>query len=280
MTIEVRPLTAEDVPTAVAIAEAAYRRQVGAAEMHLRLRLQPHGWRLAYLDGKAVGLGGISSFGNYAVIGLMGTRPEAQGKGVGAAVLRSLLDTATSWGTPLLGLDATEAGAALYPRYGFVEVDRTSVWRAGAATQNRVKRADVERISDKDVGAIVEMDARIFGAPRAALLKTLLDENRERGFMLRRGGEITAYLIAQPSRLGPGVAGSRTEIARLLDRALAERFEAAPDVLVPDANRAAAGILSGLGFTIERSLRYMLRGGVTPPGDRSRLLALANFAFG
>jgi GNAT superfamily N-acetyltransferase len=210
----------------------------------------------------------------------MGTRPEAQGKGVGAAVLRSLLDTAASWGTPMLGLDATEAGAALYPRYGFVEVDRTTVWRATGANPSRARRTDVDAISENDLPAIAELDARVFGARRPALLETLLQENRGRGFMLRRGGEITAYLIAQPSRLGPGVAGSRTEIARLLERALAERFEAAPDVLVPDANRAAASILSGLGFTIERSLRYMLRGGVTPPGDRSRLLALANFAFG
>jgi GNAT superfamily N-acetyltransferase len=280
VTIDVRQLRPEDVELALAIAESAYGRPVGAPDMRLRLRLQPQGWRLAYLDGSAAGIGGITNYGSYAVIGLMGTRPELQGRGVGAAILRSLLEAADSWRTPLIGLDATEAGAALYPRFGFVEADRTSVWNPTGLPVPRAPRAGVEVIGESDRAGIAALDARIFGAPRKSLLEVLMDENPGRAFMLRRGGETSAYLVAQRRRIGPGVAGSRTEIGRLLDRVLAEPFDEAPDMLVPDANRAAPGVLSGLGFRLERSLRYMLRGGSTPPGDRSRLLALANFAFG
>src|SRR5919204_182017 len=132
------------------------------------------------------------------------------------AIFPSLLEAADSWRTPLIGLDATDAGAALYPRFGFVELDRTSVWRPTGLPVPRAPRAGVEVIGDSDRAEIAALDARIFGAPRKALLEVLMDENPGRAFMLRRGGETSAYLVAQRRRIGPGVAGSPAEIRRPL----------------------------------------------------------------
>ncbi len=69
-----------------------------------------------------LGTGALSMKGDYAEIKSMFTAPEARGKGVAAAILRALEDTARARDIPVLKLetgDPLDAAVRLYERAGF-----------------------------------------------------------------------------------------------------------------------------------------------------------------
>ncbi|MFA6313445.1 MAG: GNAT family N-acetyltransferase [Sterolibacterium sp.] len=67
-------------------------------------------------DGKAIGTGRLLPDGH---IGRMAVLPEWRGKGVGAALLRHLMDSARGRGLCRLALNAQVHAARFYARYGF-----------------------------------------------------------------------------------------------------------------------------------------------------------------
>lgn len=72
---------------------------------------------LAYdAKGKAIGTGRLLPDGH---IGRMAVLPEWRGKGVGAALLRRLLESAVSGGRLEVALNAQSHAAAFYARFGF-----------------------------------------------------------------------------------------------------------------------------------------------------------------
>lgn len=63
----------------------------------------------------------------YLKLVMIGTRPEAQGRGLGSALLRAISAEADAAGLPLYLEAATEAAAALYERYGYQTVGTMEV---------------------------------------------------------------------------------------------------------------------------------------------------------
>lgn len=113
MTLTFSRMTVGDVDSAAAIALAAYGHPYGPHDIRRYLALQPDGWLMARIDGTPAAIGGITAYGNHAVVGLMATRPDFQRRGVATSLLATLLDYAGVWGVHAVALDATEEGAAL-----------------------------------------------------------------------------------------------------------------------------------------------------------------------
>lgn len=87
---------------------------------------------LAELDGQVVGCGGIclqhempspdNPSGRCAYLMNVYTRPQAQRRGVGRAVVRWLVAQARQWGAHKVYLETSEAGRHLYEGEGFVDL--------------------------------------------------------------------------------------------------------------------------------------------------------------
>lgn len=82
---------------------------------------------VAEVDGEVVGTGNRDVRGDVPVIWKLYVRPEHQGRGVGGALLRSLLDLHPDEPLELEHVDGNERAAALYARHGFTEVRREPV---------------------------------------------------------------------------------------------------------------------------------------------------------
>lgn len=280
MTIAIRTLTEADLEPAGAILDAAYgpplNRQV---ELRRYLTLQTDGWLLASLDGAPAGMVGAMDYGPFAYVGMMAVHPGVQRRGVGLALMERLMAWLEGRGCPVALLDATEAGAPLYARLGFVEDEKTVVFRRDDCPQRPQPSERVRPLHESDLPALADFDAPIFGARRQAVLASYLADDPGRAFVARdEAGGIAGYLFAQSQKLGPWAAREPAVAEDLLAAALA--YGGAPVTLVPSSCAGATRLLMRYGFSPQRSLRHMRRGGGGPPGRRELLYALASFAIG
>jgi GNAT superfamily N-acetyltransferase len=281
MEFAIRRLTVADLDVTEPILDAAYGP---APDRQARLRrdfhLQPDGWRLAVLHGQPVGMGGATDFGRLAYIGLLAVLPHAQRRGIGQAIMQDLLAWLDARGCPIVALDASAAGAPLYPRLGFVEDDRSLRYQRVAPTRVPAPHR-IDRITAADLPALAAFDAPIFGAWRLRVFQALLADYPERGFVRRDiSGGITGYLFAQPRAIGPWAARKAEAAEALLQAALALPFADAPTVTFPSSNPVAPGLLRHYGFAPQRDLSHMRRGGSGVPGTPSVLYGRASFTIG
>ena len=73
------------------------------------------------------GVSGAVVFGPFAYIGLVGVAPELHRRGIASALMRELLGWLERRECPVALLDASDDGAQLYPRLGFVTDDRVTI---------------------------------------------------------------------------------------------------------------------------------------------------------
>jgi predicted N-acetyltransferase YhbS len=282
MSLSLHPLTKGELSAADRILMAAFHSPSRRDELALYLALQPDGWLLATLDGAPVGLGGVTSYGPFAYLGLMAVDPEMQRRGIGQALVEALIARARELGCAMVLLDASDAGAPLYARLGFVEDDRARIYtQATTAPVEPTASQTVAPLREADLPALVAFDARYFGAAREAVLALCLHHYADRSFATRdETGAITGYLIAQDQRLGPWVAATPVAAEALLAHAVTRPFATAPVALVPAANRDAVALLERSGFTTSRDLRHMRYGGALALERRRHLYGQASFAIG
>lgn len=281
MTLATRNLVANDLPIVDTILAAAYGYPGRWRDVRRYLSLQPDGWLLAELDGQPVGVGGALDYGACAYVGLVGVIPAAQRRGVGRAIMERLLSWLEGRGVPVVLLDASEAGAPLYLRLGFVEDAEVSIFLRESGPSDRSPSPCLAPMRGGDLDEVVAFDTPIFGGDRRRVLAEFLGRSPERAFVARdAGGRVAGYLLAQPQNLGPWVAASPESAEDLLAAALSLPFEPAPRVLAPGANPAVRELLCRHGFAAQRSLRHMRRGGDRPPGRRELLYGQESLAIG
>jgi len=289
--LSIRRLTEADLDAANDILAAAYDSPASRATTLRRyLQIQPDGWLLALLDGQPVGVGGAVNYGPFASIGSVGVRPEAQRRSVARALMERLLSWLQAAGCPVAVLVATEAGAPLYKRLGFVEDGATLVCRREgpgqeiATTSSPHDQSDspyVSTLNVADLPALVRFDAPIFGAARPAVLAAYTADDPARAFVVRDdAGELAGYLIAQGQTLGPWAARTPEDAEALLTRALQLPFEGdLTRVIIPPGNTEATRLLRRHGFGEPFALRHMRRGGTAAPGNPAMLYGQASFAI-
>lgn len=165
-------------------------------------------------------------------------------------------------------LDATEAGRIVYAKIGFNSLYGLQRLLRKDDPQQPVSAPrpdDLEarpiRLSELD--AVIEMDQKIFGADRSAVLRHLLQRQPDKALLTMRKGQITGYVMARDGRqafhLGPLVAEDAETAKELIVQAL-------NDLQGPvyiDAMNRHSGFQSWLtqsGFAVQRSFTRMVMG--------------------
>jgi hypothetical protein len=182
---------------------------------------------------------------------------------------------------PVLLLDASEAGAPLYHKLGFVEDEKTLGFVLDDCSLPLEPSERISPLRSENIPALAAFDEPIFGASRPAVFAMLLDESPGRAFVARDAdGQISGYLFAQAQTLGPWAARTPADAEALLVAALRLPFEGAPGALIPGSNADAAQLLLRYGFSPRRSLRRMRLGGDVHPGRRALLYGQTSLAIG
>jgi ribosomal protein S18 acetylase RimI-like enzyme len=260
---------------------AAYSAESFQEELAHVLALQPDGWLMALLDERPVGVGGVVNFGPFAYIGLIGTLPELQRRGIGQTLTTRLLTWLESQQCPIALLEASQAGEPLYTRLGFQAEDTTIVFQATQPVSLEPSSIAIEPFQNSDPAELIALDVVQFGANRSRVLSSCLTMYPERCFVSRDAqGHISGYIMAAFDGLGPWLAQSHAEAEALLARALRLNFSCSPRLRVPASNQQAVALARAYGFRELRTLKHMRRGGTASPQKRENIYALASAAIG
>lgn len=285
MTLTVQPLNETDLNVADTIAVSAFKApRSRKAEIQKYLRLQPDGWMLALLDDKPVGLGGLVNYGTFAYLGMMSVLPSVQGKGVGKELMKHLVKWAEKRECPAVLLDATEGGSYLYKQFGFVEINRTAQWRrdgTGEKVPSHQANCNLTEIRAIDLPALAAFDAPYFGVERTRVFAELLNSYSQRAFVAwDELGQVSGYLFAQESSIGPWVARTVKDAECLLARALTLPFaQGVVSVNISVANSEGAKLLERYGFSHHHTLSHMRRGKAVSR-NLQKIYGQASFALG
>src|SRR3954470_5125561 len=185
MTIAIHTLTAADLDHADTIQQAAYGGGSRKDRLQLYMSLQPDGWLLATLDGEPAGIAGGTNYGTVGHIGLVAVDPSKQRRGVALALMEHLLGWFAEQRCPVIQLDASDAGAPLYRRLGFVEDEKTLGFTRDDCALRPAQSELVGHLSEADIPALVAFDTPIFGGERTAVFAAALAEAPERALVAR-----------------------------------------------------------------------------------------------
>ena len=248
---------------------ADLRASVGwaAHDWALRAAIEaPHARSLVASDARGAVVG-VGSGIVYGALGFVGNMVVAEGyrrRGIGAAILESVLTFLEDRGCARIELYATQVGRPLYAGHGFAPTGPSAVAQVdrgidlGATSGLVVTEAEPPAIE-----VIAAYDAPRFGGDRSSLLGMMVADPARPLLVAMERGAPAGYAWLRPDgpRLGPFVADAPVVAAALL----AEAFERAPgaDALalnLPLANRAGTAWLSGLGVALEPWDGRMARG--------------------
>ncbi len=268
MAREFRVLDDGDDASVTDILDAAYGPSPGRLERVRRYRsLGEDTWLLAVEDGVDAGMGGAIDFGGVGYVGLVGVHPSMQRRGIAEALMRSLLALLEARDCRTVLLDASEVGAPLYRKLGFV--DDGDVRLYAKSQHEPYGFVDARPMAAGDLAGVSALDRRATGVDRTQLLARYFEEAPSRAFVAEDGGRVAGFAVAQAYTIGPWVATSADAARRALAGALSCAFEQGVTVAVPPANVEAAGLLEAEGFAHTRTLGHMRLG---PPIERLREL--------
>jgi GNAT superfamily N-acetyltransferase len=285
-----RTVTAADLPSVLLLLNAAYgQNPTFDARFRTYSALEPEGWVVVDGSSGPIGVGGFVAFGATAYIGLMAVSPDAQRRGVGAAIFEEVLARCEARGSGLLLLDASDAGAPLYEKYAFEDHGLSYSFSFGAKPGVGVSDSGsalrVESIDSADPKAVVEVtrfDAECFGADRSRLVRHCLHERAERSFAARDSeGTLVGYAMGQARSFGPCMARSPAIAASLARKVFALPSADSLLWLIAGQNENALALAESLGGVRARSWRHMRRGnGALLTSDWSSLFAKVSLAVG
>jgi GNAT superfamily N-acetyltransferase len=280
--LQISCMQVNEIPYADAIISAAFEApEDRRLEISRILEIQPDGFFIASLDGEPVGTVCGIDYGLFAYVGMMCISPEMQGQGIGRALLEHLLEWMERRACPLAMLDATPRGELLYRKLGFIECDRSRLFRRVESRSFKANANEVEFFKSAMIADVVSFDRPIFGADRTRIFETYLADYPRRAFVSRDvAGAIDGYLLARDRHIGPWVAVSSGVAGGLLAAALSLSFDGDVIVNVPGANTGAETLLLEAGFRLQRDLAHMRRGAASLKEARALVYGQTSFAVG
>jgi len=230
---------------------------------------QARTWVVADADGVIVAIGSGIAFGLLGFVGNMVVAEEHRRRGIGAAILDTVIAFLEESGCQRLELFATDDGRPLYARHGFELTDPSVTARLTRSTRLETD-ASVTLEEAADIGELAAYDAPRFGGDRGPLLAMMARDATRPLFVARQADEIRGYawLRTDGPRVGPLVADTPAVAGQLL----AEAFRRAPQadelsLNLPTANVAGARWLDELGLETEEWKGRMARGPEIPRRD-------------
>src|SRR5690606_21782784 len=171
------------------------------ADWERLVTLHPEGAFAVRDEDGLVGTATLVRYGDrLAWLGMVIVAPERRGEGLGAALIDRALAAAVPGST--VGLDATDLGAPLYLRRGFVSVGSVQRW-AGVLVP---VAADVgsdgvaRQAEPADLDSLATFDIAACGVDRRPLLARLLAEPATSVWVVQRGGAPVAYAALRSGR--------------------------------------------------------------------------------
>lgn len=227
-------------------------------------------------DGALRAAAAVVDYGRVAYLGIVGTDPALQGRGLGRRIVEAALAPVPT--NRVILLDASPSGAPLYEKLGFIDFDASVVLEAKGPVE-APPVPGLAPMAEADLPAVAAYDAAVFGADRTTGLFALFLEHPA-GMVCHRDGRLVGYGLRHPDRIGPVVAEDQATAAALV-AALSTLAPAGPmTITVPSSHTAMLDHLCRRGVPELRRLRHMRRGGDRHPSDRGRIAAMASFHLG
>jgi ribosomal protein S18 acetylase RimI-like enzyme len=294
-TVTLRRMTSDDIPFAHELRKIAGWNQT-EQDWRGYLTYDPEGCFVAEVSGKPAGTATTIRYGDrFGWIGMVLVHPDFRRLGLGTRLLRHTIERLQSAGVRCVKLDATPMGKKVYVPLGFVDEYEMARYDGIVPTVAIEAEPDIVPFAEApDFPAIVELDARAFGAERANILRSLSGRNPDLCFVAHDGevGRASARLsvsaLSKPGGLKPAVpvagfiitreGASAVQIGPWIARSpeVAKRLLAAVfarirgrrlfvDVIEPNAE--ANAIMRGHGFSVQRTLTRMFLGRNEHPGN-------------
>jgi GNAT superfamily N-acetyltransferase len=272
----VRPLTVDDLPRCLALAQDR------------AWQAEEHKWRLLFALGTVYGvhdeageLAGAAVLTRYgddlAAIGMMVVAVRYEGRGLGRRIMTRALAEA---GEATVFLNATESGRPLYEKLGFVPVGATHTYAGDFAVPGGAART--RPAGPGDLAAIRRLDAQANGVDRPRLVR-FLPGFTEQLRVVERGGRITGYAGGWRNVsnvvIGPVIADSLDD-AQALIAGIAAAVAGPVRIDLDGGQARLAGWVARHGLAVRAVEPVMVHGGRPLPGDRSRWFAPLTQATG
>jgi GNAT superfamily N-acetyltransferase len=268
--ITIRKLEQRDAEAAAALsAEAGWNQTI--LDWNMLLKLAPSTCFGIERDGQLAATTTLLCYGErLAWLGMVLTRQRYQKQGFARRLLEHALEAADRLRIQTIKLDATGQGQPIYEKLGFRVEQVVQRW-SGGRISNVTELIGNGHYPQTE---LADFDRQVFGADRAPLLTVLSEGKRSlqtaRGFLCHRTGLGASYL-------GPCIAETHAEAEQLIRTALPHGQRWYWDILAE--NERAEQLATSLGFTIDRTLRRMLRGDEQRQ-DSHKIYAIAGFELG
>jgi GNAT superfamily N-acetyltransferase len=268
-----RDATDADLPRAAALSARIGWNQVEADWRHFL----HHGAVSVLDDGEADCLAASAALlpfdDRLAWISMVLVRPDRRREGLATSLMRWAIEHPAA--PPCLALDATPAGREVYRRLGFEDLFGFARWTLPALPVPPGLRP----LRDTDWDWILPLDQRVFGAPRAALLRGFGRRLPGAAFVMPdRSGFVLARDGLRAPQVGPVVAREEDEALALIAAARAALGGDAVIDLADGAGRIASSIAASGGERL-RPFTRMARGAM-PSAKPGQNFVFAGPEFG
>jgi len=200
--------------------------------------------------GNALGYITSIKYGRSGWIGNLLVQPGARRRGIGRELMERAVSALLKSGVETVWLTASEEGAGLYQKLGFLPIDSIYRWSGKAALNQALKPAPL------DIESIRAVDRVGWGDRRETLLQVTCGRGR---LHTSSGGFLCCQEWRSGTQLGPWSCLIGAQAGLLLDQVLTDGDD---DVFldVPAGNFAAAALLIERGFSVKGSSALMYLG--------------------
>jgi GNAT superfamily N-acetyltransferase len=256
-------LTAADIPSNVRLSQA-----VGWADTEAEWRVIHEAALVlgVHRAAQLVGQGALGSFEAAGSLAKMVVAPNAQRRGIGAAILDRALAEATSRGLSVVGLVATALGRPLYESRAFQPLGGVCILMGTPRLDDALRQLPTAADAEQPCA----LERRFTGSARTAMLRARFREScasaaDAEGFVLATAHQFGA-------RVGPLFAENE-DTARALAMSVFRTVAGPVRVDVPAEQSSFRAWLLGLGL-LEKGVNVeMSRGGALPWRVRQRFVA-------
>ncbi len=221
-TLVYRPLREADLPSTHALSQAV-RWPHRLEDWQFVWRVSEARGEVVEDDGKVVAVAMHVDYGTCGTLGLIIVSPEQQGKRIGSALVERALAQLSA---PAAMLNATAAGAGVYTRYGFANVDELVQHQGSVGTDLpdavTAMGESLRPVGSEALATLHALDARATGMDRAGLLEVLVDVGQT--VLLMRDEIAVGYAVMRPFGRGqvigpvvaPDLAGAKVLVRHFL----------------------------------------------------------------
>lgn len=281
--ISFREMQSADIAVGLELCRASRWNQL-RRDWEFLLAFSPAGCRVAVKDEQVVGT--VTTVGyqdQFSWIGMVLVESTERRQGIGTRLLQEAIDVLNR--QPMIRLDATPAGREVYLKLGFVDEYRLS--RMETKVSDSIVRGEnnaARRMITADLPRVFELDRKIFGADRSALLEWMFAGAPEYTWIILRNGKVAGYVFGRHGfnfeHLGPIVAEEKGIAVQLVSACLAE--QAGKTFILDAAQHDEDWMrwLASIGFREQRPFVRMFRGKDLHPGMPEHQFAILGPEFG